>query len=288
MNQIEGKAWSGRPHPENEPTPAYHAELAPLVDAHIHLDSYDETRQHEILSGLQNANVEGLIAVSMHLDSSRNNLRLAREYPQLVHPAFGFHPEQAIPSGGEIEELFAWMKRHTGEMIAVGEVGLPYYTRTEAERTGRSFDSLPYEELLERFIAFAREEDKPIVLHAVYEDADTACRLLAKYNVRRAHFHWFKGSPETVRYMAKQGYFISFTPDIVYEEEIRELARRYPPDLVMSETDGPWPFEGPFAGQTTHPRMTADVAAAWGMIRGLSLPEARRQLLGNAKRFYGI
>lgn len=262
--------------------------LAPLIDAHIHLDSYNEVQQEEILAGLVEADVEGVIAVSMHQDSARANLQLAQRYPSLIHPAFGFHPEQPIPEAAEIHELFAWMKRHAGDMIAVGEVGLPYYTRMEAKEAGLPFDSVPYEELLERFIAFARDQDKPIVLHAVYEDADTACRLLAQYHIKRAHFHWFKGSPDTVQHMAEQGYYISFTPDIEYEEEIQELARVYPSSLVMSETDGPWPFEGPFAGQMTHPRMTADVASAWSRIQGLPLPEARRILYANAKRFYGI
>ncbi len=262
--------------------------LAPLIDAHIHLDSYAKDQQEMILDGLGEAGVESLVAVSMHWKSARANLRLAEQYPSRVLPAFGFHPEQPIPDPAEIDMFLAWMKRHAGDMVAVGEVGLPYYTRTEAEEAGLPFDSRPYEELLERFIVFAREEDKPVVLHAVYEDADTACRLLAQYGIKRAHFHWFKGSPDTVKYMASQGYYISFTPDIDYEPEIQELARTYPAELVMSETDGPWPFEGPFTGQMTHPRMTAEVALAWSRIQGLSLQEARRILYDNAKRFYGI
>lgn len=262
--------------------------MAPLIDAHIHLDSYDASRQQVILSGLAQAEVAGVITVSMHLDSARRNLQLARQYPSLVHPAFGFHPEQPIPASHEVDELLAWMERHAGEMVAVGEVGLPYYTRKEAKEAGRPFDDRPYVELLERFLAFARDHGKPVVLHAVYEDADTACDLLERYGIGRAHFHWFKGAPHTVERMAKRGYYVSFTPDIVYEEEIQELARAYPADRVMSETDGPWPFEGPFAGQMTHPRMTAAVAEAWSRIQGSSLREARKLLYMNAKRFYGI
>ncbi|MWV45890.1 TatD family deoxyribonuclease [Paenibacillus sp. HJL G12] len=262
--------------------------LPPLIDAHIHLDSYEEAQQQQIMSELKDTGVESVIAVSMHLDSARTHLKLAQRYPSHIHPAFGFHPEQPLPDEAEMDKLFAWMDYHSGDMIAVGEVGLPYYTRMEAEEAGHPFDSRPYEELLERFVAFAQHHDKPIVLHAVYEDAAIACRLLAQYKIKRAHFHWFKGPAETLQHMAQQGYYVSFTPDIVYEKEIQELASVYPRSLVMSETDGPWPFEGPFAGQMTHPRMTADVAEAWGRIQGLPLPEARRLLYDNAKRFYGI
>ena len=88
--------------------------------------------------------------------------------------------------------------------------------------------------------------------------------------------------------MANNGYYISFTPDILYEEEIRAMASRYPDHLVMTETDGPWPFEGPFTGQMTHPRLTASVASAWAELKGLSILEARRILYENAARLYRL
>lgn len=261
---------------------------APLIDAHIHLDTYDEHQTKQLLASLPESGVESVIAVSMHLQSSRSNLVLAKSHPGLVYPAFGFHPEQPIPSADEIEQLFSWMKRHADDMVAVGEVGLPYYSRTEAAEASKPFDDRPYEDLLERFIHFAREYGKPVVLHAVYEDADTACKLLNQYGVTRAHFHWFKGYPETIQQMAASGYYVSFTPDIVYETEIQELARIYPPSQVMAETDGPWPFDGPFTGQMTHPRMTANVVEAWSRIQGLSLTSARALMNANTRRFYGI
>ncbi|MNN47908.1 putative deoxyribonuclease YcfH [compost metagenome] len=88
--------------------------------------------------------------------------------------------------------------------------------------------------------------------------------------------------------MIDRGYHISFTPDILYEPEIRDLARRYPPELVMAETDGPWPFEGPFAGRPTHPAMIHDVAAAWGALQGYSLAEAEAILTPNTRHFYHL
>ncbi|MFD2613611.1 TatD family hydrolase [Paenibacillus gansuensis] len=102
----------------------------------------------------------------------------------------------------------------------------------------------------------------------------------------RAHFHWFKGSPSTVRRMAANGYYVSFTPDLLYEPEIQELACVYPRGQVMLETDGPWPFEGPFAGRLTHPSMMEESLRVWSEIQGLPLEEAREQIVSNTKRFY--
>ncbi|WP_172195699.1 TatD family hydrolase [Saccharibacillus qingshengii] len=296
-----------------------------LADTHIHLEQYEPEQASRMLREFQEEGGEFVVAVSMNLESARRTERLAMQAPGLVRPAYGFHPEQPLPTPEEEEALFAWMEaraaaagREAAEpqvsaaaapaalsraeeaaasalgsspaaaprMAAVGEVGLPYYSRLEAAERGETLDEAGYVRLLERFVIFAARHDLPIVLHAVYEDADTACDLLERHGIRRAHFHWFKGSPAAVERMITNGYFVSFTPDLLYEEEIRELACRYPDTLVMSETDGPWPFEGPFAGRGTHPSMTADVCREWARLRGIDESTARTLLLDNARRFY--
>ncbi|WP_018749918.1 TatD family hydrolase [Paenibacillus sanguinis] len=260
----------------------------PLIDAHIHLDHYDEVTRERLIQELPACRVQAVIAVSMHLASSKVNLALAERYPSLIFPAFGFHPEQPLPTDEEMNKLLGWIRGHADSMVAVGEIGLPYYARKEAEEQGASFELEPYLALLDKLFALARELDKPVALHAVYEDADLVCDLLEQHGLSRAHFHWFKGASSTTRRMAERGYYVSFTPDLLYESEIQDLARRYPTDRVMTETDGPWPFEGPFAGRITHPAMTAEVAAAWAHIQGLSPEEAAGALCHNARSFYGI
>ncbi len=260
------------------------------MDAHIHLDLYEENERASLLEAAFESGVEAVVAVSMHLSSSRIQHDLAKRYPGRVHPAYGFHPEQPLPSQRELDELFVWIReRHgAGEPFAIGEVGLPYYKRTEAEAAGRPFNEQPYLELLDRFAELAAELDRPIILHAVYEDAHKACELLERHGVRRAHFHWFKGEEAVCRRMQEKGYFISVTPDIVYEAEIRELAARYPLDLMMVETDGPWPFEGPFAGRRTRPEMAAAAAACLAEVKGLPEQQTASVLNGNTRRFYGF
>jgi TatD DNase family protein len=258
------------------------------IDAHIHLDKYEPDIQHSMLSELEEYGIQGLVAVSMNLASCQENRELQRRFPRQVFPAYGFHPEQELIAGEELDQLFAWIREHRDGMVAVGEVGLPYYERKQAEAAGRSFELAPYIRLLDRFIALAAELKKPVVLHAVYEDAKIACDLLEKHNVRNAHFHWFKGDEETVRRMAQSGYYVSFTPDIVYEAEIRALAEMYPLDQMMVETDGPWPFEGPFQGRQTHPRMISSVVGEIAGIKGISERAAAETILQNTKRFYQI
>ncbi|MFD0711207.1 TatD family hydrolase [Paenibacillus sp. GCM10027626] len=260
------------------------------VDAHLHVDLYEQAERGALLENAAADGVTGIVAVSMNLSSSRGNQALAERYPDLITPAYGFHPEQRLPDKAELAALLDWIReRHAaGERFAIGEVGLPYYTRTEAEAKGEEFDESPYLNLLSQFVQLAAELDLPIVLHAVYEDADKALDLLERYQVRYAHFHWFKGSEATVSRMMSNGYMISITPDVVYEEEIQQLVRQYPLELLMTETDGPWPFEGPFAGKRTEPGMVKQVAAAIAELKAVEHSAAAEALLNNALRFYRI
>ncbi|MGG3799045.1 TatD family hydrolase [Metabacillus fastidiosus] len=217
-----------------------------IIDAHIHLEQYDEK---DIVNIVSDSSVDALIAVSWDLDSCKRTKKLAQQFIK-VKPAYGYHPEQCVPTDKEIAELLSWMDHHQREMIAVGEVGLPYYLRRKED-----ISLEPYIELLEQFIIRAKKWDKPIVLHAVYEDASVVCSLLEQHSIEKAHFHWFKGDKKTVERMIRNGYYISVTPDVLYKMGIQKLVCQYPLDLLMAETDGPWSFEGPFSGRQTTPQM---------------------------------
>lgn len=259
-----------------------------MIDAHIHLDQYQDAIIEQLVKKMRPSGIEGLISVSTNLNSSEANLALSKLYPGIVHPAFGYHPENPLPSEEDIRQLFCWMRRHARHMIAVGEIGLPYYLRRQLAKEGSSIDTCAYIQLLEQFLSFAKQYDKPVILHAVYEDADLACDLLDKHHIRRAHFHWFKGAKHTVHRMAERGYYISFTPDLLYEAEIIKLARSYPAHQVMVETDGPWPFNDIFEGQLTQPPMILEVAKAWAAIQNITFETACLRLRENTRRFYGI
>lgn len=252
-----------------------------VIDAHIHFDLYKEAEQEEIIQSLEEHNIEGLITVSEHLESAERNLKLAEKYEK-VYPAFGYHPEQSLPEAREVEKLIDFIMNHQEKMIAIGEVGLPYYLRKkqgyiELER---------YIDLLETFIITAKKTAKPIVLHAVYEDAPIVCGLLEKHSIEKAHFHWFKGDSAVIERIRANGYFISIAPDILYEQEIQEIAKGFPIEQLMVETDGPWPFEGPFENKMTHPKMMHYTLETIAKLKGMSRESMYKQIYKNTKEFF--
>jgi len=248
------------------------------IDSHIHVDQYKDEEKSKLLKEVENSEeIKGLIAVSMDYQSCKETLSLAERYP-FVHPAIGFHPEQPIHIE-ECEQIYKLIEGHAEDIVAIGEVGLPYYLRKEDERI--TLD--PYIALLERFIGLASEHDLPIILHAVYEDADIVCDLLEKYKVSRAHFHWFKGSEKIMKRMMRNGYYISITPDILYKEKIRKIVSYYPLEYMMVETDGPWEFQ---EDVMTYPRMIRAVLKEISVIKNISVDKVAKTIYENTIQFY--
>lgn len=254
-----------------------------MYDAHIHLDQYEPAETQQLFDDLR---VEGMIAVSTRLASCLQTQRLALQYPAQVYPAYGFHPEQPLPDS--LDDLFDFIGQNPPEMVAIGEVGLPYYTAQTHAQQGKPFRRQPYIDLLERFIKLAVKLSKPVALHAVYEDAATVCGLLEKHRCRQAHFHWYKGDPATTHRLIRNGYYVSVTPDIFYKARTQALVQAYPLSHLMVETDGPWPHEGAFAGQMTHPNRVWQVAAEIARLKDLAYDVVCKQLALNTRRCYQL
>lgn len=255
-----------------------------LIDAHIHLDQYDDIEIAALAD--ENEAIEAMVSVSMNLDSCKRNLVLSERFP-IVKPAFGFHPEQLLPTEKDLDELINWMRVNKDKMAAVGEVGLPFFMRAENKVTKKDYGR--YIELLEIFVNRAKKWEKPLSLHAVYSDAPIVCDLLEKHSVPKAHFHWFKGDLRTTERMLANGYFVSVTPEVAMEEpENITLVQNYPINQIMVETDGPWPFKGQFIGKRTHPLMMKESLKKIAEIKGMKFEDINTQIRNNTTRFFNI
>jgi TatD DNase family protein len=88
--------------------------------------------------------------------------------------------------------------------------------------------------------------------------------------------------------MVHNGYYISVTPDVVYKEKIQRLVQSYPLEKMMIETDGPWPFEGPFSGKRTTTHMMKESIASIAKIKKLPEEDVSEIIFRNTKLFYEL
>ncbi|HYA34257.1 MAG TPA: TatD family hydrolase, partial [Candidatus Binataceae bacterium] len=169
-------------------------------------------------------------------------------------------------------------------ICAIGEVGLPYYG--DASRHPGFVAATRAR--LARFASEAARFDLALCLHCPHEAASEALRIITRAGVRRAVFHWHKSDQATTRAIIAAGYFISITPEVVYRERDRELARTVPLANLLVETDGPWPHDGPFAGKLTEPAMIALSIEAIAEIKTESIASVADATTSNARRLFNI
>ena len=250
-----------------------------LFDSHLHLDQLSD---ENIQKTLGDSKITGMLAVSTNLKSAKKLLNLKQIYPGKLYIAVGFHPEQPLLNLEEQEELFQWIDEHHSSISAIGEVGLPYYSKRE----NLNLDYTPYIELLERFILIAKKWDLPLNLHIVHNDVDIALELLQKHNIQRAHFHWFKTDEKSFQKFLSTPYFASLTPDILWNPKTQYVAQHLSLNRLMIETDSPWPHEG-LESAVTSEQLFAVVKKV-AELRSLPLHYVQEQMLLNTQQFYRL
>ncbi|ANB56998.1 tatD related DNase family protein [Anoxybacillus sp. B7M1] len=249
-----------------------------MIDAHIHLDQYDQI--DERIKTWQEAGISGVVAVSTDLPSSYRTLELKQRFPSFVYAAIGFHPEQPLPHPQDWEEWVHLVQKERPQLGAIGEVGLPHYS---ADATTR------YQNHCERFeqiVQIASSLSLPLALHAVYEGAQTALSILQKYAVKYAHFHWLKAEASIIKQIVRCGYYISVTPEVCYRERDRKLLSFVPIEQLLLETDGPWPFAGPFSGMETSPLLLKHSLQTVAVLYKQDVETVKTTIVSNTKRIY--
>ncbi|WP_078546826.1 TatD family hydrolase [Litchfieldia alkalitelluris] len=217
-----------------------------MIDAHIHLDQYQDIDQQ--IQHWMNQGISHIVAVSTDLASSYKTLELKIRYPNYITAAIGFHPEQPLPIEHDILEWQQLLKKEQNLISAIGEVGLPYYTiEKQADRIEEYID------FLTRMVIVSKDRGLPLILHAVHEHAEIVLDLLKKNQITSAHFHWLKCKAPILKMIIDEGYFVSVTPEVVYRERDQTLLSQVPLSQLLLETDGPWSFNGPFKDRDTSP-----------------------------------
>jgi TatD DNase family protein len=255
-----------------------------MIDSHIHLDADQYADVVTLIKRAREAGVTAVVAPGVSPSSNRRVMELANAHPDFVYAAIGFHPERFDLTDEDLAATFATIREYRDRICAIGEVGLPYYGQLahheDVLTRGRK--------VLERFAQLASELDIALILHCPHQTAGSALNIIKNANVRRAVFHWHKSDEATTRAILEAGYFISLTPEVVYRDRDQALAAIVPLSRMMVETDGPWPYGGPFEGRPTEPHFIADVISAIARIRGSSIDAIAEALATNAKYLFGI
>jgi len=237
-----------------------------LADSHIHLARF--TDPEETIRGAAERGML-LVSVSTEPGDARLTERLRDSHPEMVRFFAGIHPSEATASSPDgLSELW---ERADG----IGEIGLdPKYSRTgPGDPQMRVFTSQ---------LTVAERLSKPIEVHS--RGAEEEClERLSTFTINRVLMHWFEGENHLER-VASRGYFVSFGPALLYSKRLRRMARDYPADLTLLESDGPVTFRA-LGGEAGGSGLVASVAFALAELRGADFRETVELVTKNTRAF---
>ena len=257
-----------------------------FVDAHIHLaDSKYAQNVGEIIEDAKRLNVFALVANSMDLESSRRSLSLAEEYPDHVYAALGIHPwntKQLNPN--EVEDtinLIFENRENRQRVVAVGEIGL------DSSYSGSGEPTETQMQVFHKMLFTAEKTSLPVIIHSRGTTSQIVS-LLPSYKIEKILLHWFSQPHNLIPTIVDRGYYITEGLPSVFSNGIREVIRRIPLTNLMTETDGPVSFRGPFKGKLTTPSFIPTVVEAIAQLKGKEKSEVADQIFQNFVDFFGV
>ncbi len=252
-----------------------------LIDAHIHLSDQGYTDHiEEVIADAKNSGVVALITNSMDLKTCQNDIKLARQYPDIVYPALGIHPWNInILGENELQEVIDYIQTEKSTVKAIGEIGLDCKYETIWENQLMVFDKM---------LHLAESLNLPVIIHS-RGTTDKVVEMLPSYRLNKVLLHWFSHPLEALAKAIDNGYYITEGPPVSYSNGIREVVEKTPLTNLLTETDGPVTYwKKPYGGQLTKPSYIRNVVGAVADIKKLPVEEVADQIARNFEGFFGI
>ena len=254
-----------------------------LIDTHCHMAHIGEDPRR-IVEDAAAAGVGAVIDIGMGTAESADAVRRSTDLAPHVYATVGVHPNDLEEFAREPDETMRALRRLAAEprVVGIGETGLDEYR----DRSGAGLQ----EEAFRAQIELARETDLTLVIHCrnahtrlieMLEDAGPPGRVV---------MHCFSGDATFAKKCAGRGYFCSFAGNLTYprSDELREVARLLPRELLLIETDAPFLAPQSRRGKPNHPALLPETAATLAELRSMPLGPLTEVLQANARRAFLI
>ncbi len=250
-------------------------------DTHCHLDfeqfNYD---RDEVIKRAKESNVEYILNVGTNIESSKKVIEISEKY-DFIYSSVGIHPldvsEYNIKDLKEIEKLAKLEK-----VKAIGETGLDFYYSKENKEKQKDF--------FIGQIEIAGKYNIPLIIHQ-RESKNELIDLIEKIRMpKKVVFHCFGGDSQLAEYCNKKGFFISFTGILTFKnaKNVREVAKNYPIEKIMVETDAPFLAPVPYRGKRNEPFMVKYIVEEIANLKIFDKNLVADIIFKNSVNFFGI
>ena len=270
-----------------------------FIDTHTHLDGDEYAADRdEVIARAQAAGVSTMLVPAIDVPSSGRILALCQQYPGVLFPMVGLHPEEVRADWrqqlAQLKDMLNEALRADGAatppLVAIGEVGLDYYWSREFEQ----------EQLLafEEQVRWSAETGLPLMIHCRKAQNEMVA-IIKKYaeTLPGGVFHCFTGNAlearqllQFPRFVLGIGGVLTFKKSNLPATLIGDAPEHptVPLDRLVLETDSPYMAPVPLRGQRNEPAFVAHVLKKLAECYGVSEAEIARRTNENVERVFNL
>ena len=241
-----------------------------MIDTHAHLNEIEDI--HEAILRAREVGLKGIVAVGMDLLSNQRTLDLASEFPEMVHPAIGYHPWSINQETKE--ENLEFIEKNLADCIALGEVGIDYKTKVKKPLQWEIFSKL---------LSIASRYNRPVIVHSRFSHKRSH-QMVKDAGIEKAVFHWYSGPLEILTKIIDQGYYVSATPALAYSPPHQTAIIAAPLERILVETDSPVEYQG----RISEPAHLMIPLKELSRLKKIPFEDVQFITYNNAKLFFGI
>ena len=252
-----------------------------FIDTHAHLDGEEFAQDlPEVVERAREQGAEKIFVPAIDEASSERALRLASEYPGVVFPMVGLHPEEVKANYREVIARLRAM--YCDRFIAIGEVGLDYYWSREYEQ-----------EQLDAFrlqVEWAVEVKKPLMIHC-RKAQNEMVKLLREYEKELVGgvFHCFTGNAQEAEQLLSFPRFVLGIGGVVTFKKSplpTVLPQSVPLHRIVLETDAPYMAPVPKRGTRNESSFIPYIISVLAQSYGVTEDEVARITTETARRLF--
>lgn len=254
--------------------------LTPIFESHAHYDDDAFLEDRELLLGtMAEHGIGTIINVGASMDSTRQTLELASQYP-FIYAAIGVHPSET----GELTEAdMDFLRQHASEdkVAAIGEIGLDYHWN-EPERDIQKHWFI-------RQMQLAKEVGLPVIIHSRDAAKDTLDIMCAEHaEDLNGVVHCYSYSKEQAKDYLNMGYYFGIGGVITFQnaKKLKEAVDYIPMDRILLETDSPYLAPVPNRGKRNDSTNLPLIAEAIAALKHMDAEDVVRISADNAHKLF--